>query len=104
VHGCSVVIATGEIDLHTSPGLRQALATAAGSSDRVILDLSRATFLDSTGIGVMVHALNQGRALHGRSLCLVGPRGVVRRVLDLTQCSDVFPTYATVSEAAAPSA
>lgn len=98
------MIATGEIDFHTSPGLRQALTTAAESSDRIVLDLSRVTFLDSTGIGVMVHALNQGRARHGRSLCLVGPTGVVRRVLDLTQVSDVFPTYATVSEAAAASA
>jgi anti-sigma B factor antagonist len=104
VDGCAVVIAIGEIDIHTSAALREALTTAAETSDRIILDLSDVTFLDSTGIGVMVHALNLSRKRSGGSLCLVGPQAVVRRVLTVTRLNEVFPTYASVGEAAATSA
>src|SRR5262245_59189352 len=59
LQGCAVVTAAGEIDLCTSPGLHEALADAALRSERVIVDLSRVSFLDSTGMAVMVKALRE---------------------------------------------
>lgn len=51
----SVVSPSGELDLGTAHTLSAALAAEAGSgAPRVILDLRRITFVDSSGIGVIV--------------------------------------------------
>jgi anti-sigma B factor antagonist len=62
VHGDSLgtavlVAAGGEIDYAASPQLRELLARATNSRGApVIVDLSEATFIDSTAIGVLVGA------------------------------------------------
>jgi anti-anti-sigma factor len=101
VHGCAVVVATGEIDLCTSPGLREALSSAAESADRIIIDLTGVTMLDSTGIGVLMRALRRNHHRQDGTLCLVGPAGSVRKVLDITHVSRLFPIYRSVEEAVA---
>ena len=52
-----IVVATGEIDLATVPGFRQAISDhlAAGLT-LLVLDISAVTFMDSTGLGVLVGA------------------------------------------------
>ena len=85
VQGCAVVVASGEIDLCTSPALRQSLAEADRFSERIIVDLSRVKFLDSTGIGVLVNAVREQRRRGLGTLCVVGPTGSVRRVRSLTR-------------------
>lgn len=97
VHGYAVVVAAGEIDLCTSPGLREALADAVRRSDRVVIDLTRVRFLDSTGMAVMVEAL--GRDQHRRAGALVGPTGLVTRALEITGLTALFPIYPTVEDA-----
>jgi anti-anti-sigma factor len=50
-----VVAPVGELDLATAHSLGAALAGAAGrGAQRVMLDLRRVTFVDSSGIGVIV--------------------------------------------------
>ena len=96
--GCAVVVATGEIDLYTAPALRDSLVRAGESSSRVVIDLTDVTFLDSTGLGVMLGALGRARDTD-RSVALVGPTDMVKRVLQITQLDQVFPTYARLDEA-----
>ena len=92
-----VVVAAGEVDLCTSPGLREALADAVRRADRVIIDLTRVGFLDSTGMAVMVEALGQG---HRRlDAALVGPTGLVARALEITGLTTLFRIYPSVAEA-----
>jgi len=98
--GCAVVVATGEIDLYTAPALRDALIRAGESSSRIVIDLSDVTFLDSTGLGVMLGAFGRARTAE-RSVALVGPTDVVKRVLHITRLDQVFPTYARLDEALA---
>jgi anti-sigma B factor antagonist len=96
--GCAVVTAGGEIDVHTSPGLNDALRTGDASSHRIVLDLTAVTFLDSTGLTAMVAALNRARE-RGGSMTLVGPSGMVRRVLAITELDRVFAIYDTLDDA-----
>jgi anti-sigma B factor antagonist len=100
VQGCAVVVACGEIDLCTSASLREVLLKAGQSSDRIVIDLTGASFLDSTGMGVMVEALDQKHHRQRGTLCLVGPTGVVRKALGVTHLDEVFPIYSSVAEAA----
>ena len=57
VQGASVVEVAGEVDAHTAPTVRNAVEAAIVPGARVIVDLSGVSFLDSTGLGVLVTAL-----------------------------------------------
>ena len=71
----------GELDLATAPFLKEALVDL-GSERAVHLDLALLTFLDSSGLQVIV-ALAQ--SLDGnRSVVLVNPSTAVRRCLEIT--------------------
>lgn len=95
----AVVHVGGEIDLATCQQLRDALASLVdGGVDEVVVDLERVTFLDSSGIGVLISTHRRIRE-HGGSLRLFGPSEKVRRVLELTRVTTVLPICATLDEA-----
>lgn len=78
-----VVRAAGEIDLHTAPLLDEPVREAVeSSSPRVVVDLSQADYLDSTGLAVLVSAHKQLLAA-GRSLVLRTSQPRVLRLLGL---------------------
>lgn len=99
MHGRAVVIASGEIDMTTAPGLRDALAGASQASTRVVLDLTAVTFFDSSGIAVLIDTLRDGRQGRRHSLTLAGAAQTVRRVLEITRVDRMLPTYETLAEA-----
>jgi anti-anti-sigma factor len=58
--GRLVVVVRGELDIATAPDLEKALLDAATGDDvPVFVDLSATSFLDSTGLKVLVHAARQ---------------------------------------------
>jgi anti-sigma B factor antagonist len=99
MQGRAVVVACGEIDMTTAPRLREALGAAPQVSAQVVVDLTSVTFLDSSGIAVLIDALKQGSHGHQMTLCLAGAAARVRRVLDITRVSRMLPTYETLAEA-----
>ena len=80
----TTVVASGELDLAARDALRDALAPLTG---KVVLDLERVTFLDSSCIGVIAGA---ARRLHeaGHDLRLRKPADVPRRALEITGLED----------------
>jgi anti-anti-sigma factor len=74
-----VVMLTGEVDLGTVDHLAAALE---GLDGRVVIDLGDLSFLDCSGIGVLVAARKRLRA-GGGDLHLRSPRVAVRSVLEL---------------------
>jgi anti-anti-sigma factor len=54
----------------------------------VVVDLSGVTFIDSTGLGVLVAALNRAREAGGQ-MTLRGPTRSTRKVLDITGLSQL---------------
>jgi anti-sigma B factor antagonist len=100
---CAVLRVSGEIDLYTAPLLRERIADLVAAGIRhVVLDASDVTFLDSTGLGVLVGGLKRLRA-HGGSLALAGSRANVARIFNVTGLDRPFPQHATVAEAIAAS-
>jgi anti-sigma B factor antagonist len=94
----SVVSVSGEVDLATSPELRDALNAALEASTQVVIDLSQVSFLDSTGLGVLVQAHQRAEA-EGASLRLVVTESSVRRVIDVTGLSRVFSLHDSLGAA-----
>lgn len=99
--GATVVSAVGEVDVSTAPALRQRLYELPEEA-KVVVDLSDVTFLDSTGLGVLVAALKRVRESGaGGDLRLVVTRPQVSKVLEVTGLSTVFTVSSSVEDALA---
>jgi anti-sigma B factor antagonist len=85
-----VVIAevTGDIDVTTVSGLRERLFGLADGGHPLIVDLNRITFIDSSGLGVLVGSLH-----------VVCSRPQPRRLLWMTGVDRRIPLNATVDGA-----
>ncbi|MFJ3224859.1 STAS domain-containing protein [Streptomyces sp. NPDC086783] len=94
--GVSVLGMVGEIDFNTVGEFRAALADREGAEGhRTVVDFSRVTFMDSSGINVLV-AANRDAAEGGgwiRLACL--PAGV-HDVLHIVGLDEVLPLYPTL--------
>jgi anti-sigma B factor antagonist len=88
--GRAVVVAQGELDLYTSPRLREVLTGRIDAGDRhLVIDLAGVTFVDSTALGVLVSALKRVTAEDG-VLELRAPTPSARKVLEITGLNRVF--------------
>jgi anti-anti-sigma factor len=75
---------SGEVDRDTAHDLRRFLAEAIGLGDGVVeVDLARVTFMDSSGIGVLLTA-HRLAADNGTTLRVRDAGPAVRTVLELT--------------------
>jgi anti-sigma B factor antagonist len=87
------ILARGEIDLFTCPPLREALQRAALSGEKdVALDLSGVSFMDSTGIALMINAQRRLRR-RGHRFHVVCDQGPVLRTLAITGIVDNFSLF-----------
>jgi anti-sigma B factor antagonist len=99
--GHTVVEVGGELDVFTSARLRTVLfdpVLCAGP--RVVLDLGKVTFIDSTSIGVLV-AARRWHASRDAEVRLVCSEGPVLKVLGLVMLDRVFGIYDSVADATA---
>ncbi|MFF2205810.1 STAS domain-containing protein [Streptomyces sp. NPDC058145] len=99
IDGITVVTVTGEID-HTSAGpLISALEVSAPADrPRVVVDMRHVTFMDSSGINVLLtahHALTQADGW----LRLAGITDSVLRTLQIVGVDTVIPCHTSLHEA-----
>jgi anti-sigma B factor antagonist len=96
-----VITASGELDLNAAPALRETLVrlTDLGRVD-LIIDMSDATFVDSTVIGVLVGRLKALRQVDG-SLGIVCQNENVLRTFEIGGVRRAFEIHATLTEAMA---
>jgi len=101
-HGELVVVSlAGEVDADNVVKVRSGLNEAVEAyGPRLVVDLSGLTFIDTTGLGVLVRLLAQVRDRDG-SMALVAPDGQVLRRLRRTNLAPLFPIYDTLSQALA---
>jgi anti-sigma B factor antagonist len=83
--GVAHVVLTGELDLSTIAKVEQELSRIEGEGPAVVaLDLSRLTFLDSSGLRVIVSADQRARRENRRFVVVRGPE-TVQRVFSITR-------------------
>jgi anti-sigma B factor antagonist len=68
-----------------------------GGPDRVVLDLSKVQFIDSSGLGAIVASMKQLE--QGRQLDLAGLSPMVDKVFRLTRMDSVFTLFPTLEDA-----
>lgn len=80
----------GEIDVYTAPRLREAVVNAVEAGHlRLVVDIERVEFLDSTGLGVLVGALKKVRA-QGGTLDIVCTHQRLLKIFAITGLDKVF--------------
>jgi anti-sigma B factor antagonist len=93
----TVVGVTGELDVATSPRLRDALlALVNRGADSLVVDLRGVTFIDSTGVGSLLRIHHRQGLLGGR-VHFVADQQSVLRVLDLMQLTRRLHVTGTVA-------
>jgi anti-anti-sigma factor len=91
--GTTLVSVRGDVDVATSPTLSRVLAAVQACGRReaahghIVIDLSRVTLLDASGLGVLLSA---ARAADGDTLLLRDPSPSCMRVLEITRLTSAF--------------
>jgi len=97
-----VLVTGGELDYAASPQLSERLADHVNAGERrVVVDLSKVSFIDSTAIGVLVGAAMRMRELGGGSLaaiCAEENRRVLR-IFEIAGVDGVIALYRSREEA-----
>ena len=95
---------SGELDAYTAPQLRKLLDEVLdGTVNRVLVNLSGTSFIDSTGLGVLVGAARKARGQDGE-LVLDSPTHSVHRVLQITGLTLSIPVRNAPPDNADPAA
>jgi anti-sigma B factor antagonist len=95
----SVLTLRGEIDVYTAPRLRQAIVDLVnGGATRVVVDMGKVDFLDSTGLGVLVEGLKRARSKDS-DLAIVATQDKILKIFDITGLNKAFIIHRTLDEA-----
>jgi anti-sigma B factor antagonist len=98
-NGTHVVAVRGELDLHTVPELKRALAElAALDSPYVIVDLTHAALVDSTSLSALLETTRGLRAKGGELVVACRDRSI-RKVFAITGVDQLVPVHASLEEA-----
>lgn len=98
MQGWTIIDVAGELDLNTAPALRERIDDALDTgASRVAIGMTEVTFMDSTGLGMLVAALKRLQDRDGQ-LALVGIDGSPRKVLSITGLDDMVPVYDRVED------
>ncbi|MCB9849548.1 MAG: STAS domain-containing protein [Phycisphaerales bacterium] len=100
-NGGTVVEVAGEVTLDESPKFHSSLLEIIKDSpERLVIELSEVTHIDSAGVGTLVEVFRRMKASGGR-MFLVGLTPRVRGVFEITKLDRFFPILDTVDEALA---
>lgn len=99
INGWKVLDVSGEIDVYTAPQFKEAVNQLinAGQKD-LIIDMSRVTYMDSSGFGTLLSATKRLRP-EGGSVNLVACNSAIDRMLRITRLNTIFGTFQTIEEA-----
>ena len=87
--GLAVVAVEGEIDLATAPSFGAAIDEGLRQVGRVVLDLAGVTFMDSSGLNVLVAAASQSATPN--TVLIRNAPASVQRLLSITGLNEVIP-------------
>jgi anti-anti-sigma factor len=90
--GVAIVGLAGELDVGTIPRIDNALSEQLRQRQAVLVDLTELSFIDSSGIGMLMRAFRQsnGTPMH----VILGPDSQVNRVFRLAGIDEAMPVFA----------
>jgi anti-sigma B factor antagonist len=91
----------GDVDLKSSPRLREKLREAIKAGAKaILLDMSQCPYIDSSGIATLVEAL-QGLKGAGGKLAIAGASQRVKDIFEIAHLDGIFAIFERLEEAKA---
>ena len=100
-HRPNVLQLEGDIDLHVSPAVTESLnAMIKKKPERIVIDLSRATYIDSSGVAALILAMQEVEA-YGGKFFLSGLQETLRSIFEISRLDRTFRIFPDVDAALA---
>jgi anti-sigma B factor antagonist len=100
-HRPNVLSLKGDIDLHVSPEITESLnAMIKKKAERIVIDLSRATYIDSAGMAALILAMQEVEA-YGGKFFLSGLQETTRSIFEISRLDRTFRIFPDVDAALA---
>ena len=100
-HRPNVLPLEGDIDLHVSPAVTESLnAVIKKKPERIVIDLSRATYIDSAGMAALIVAMQEVEA-YGGTFFLSGLQETLRSIFETSRLDRIFRIFPDVDAALA---
>jgi anti-sigma B factor antagonist len=97
--GTALLTLSGRLNMVAAPRLKAAIDEAVeGGSHRLVVDLGRVAFMDSSGLGALIAGLKKTRQASG-DLRITGVNDQVATVLSLTNLDRVLRAHPSVEAA-----
>lgn len=97
----SILKLEGEVDVYTSPLLKEKIETLIKAKRPfIVLDLKGLSYMDSTGLGIMLAELMRVRN-NGGNMVLVSPQKIIQKILRITNTDVYLKIYQNYEEAIA---
>jgi len=93
--GYAIIELDGEVDLSCSPDARKQILECLGANKDLLVDLSRVTYIDSSGVASLVEGYQTAKK-KSLKFGLVGVSEAAMNVLQLARLDKVFPIHANV--------
>jgi anti-sigma B factor antagonist len=91
----------GEIDLHVSPRVSAALAAMIEERpQRLVVDLAKVTYIDSSGLAVLIEGMQNVEAYGGKFI-IAGIQENVKPIFEIARLDQVFIIFPHVDAALA---
>ena len=90
----------GEIDLYNAPEIKKKIKEQMeASKNNIIVNLDKVSYVDSSGIGVLISSLSQLKKVGG-GLKIINVYASVKKVFELTKLTSFFDIFEDEEEAA----
>ena len=102
-HRSNVLSLEGDIDLHVSPVVTESLnAMMRKKPQRMVIDLSRVTYIDSAGMAALILAMQEVEA-YGGEFFLSGLQETLRSIFETSRLDRTFRIFPDIGDALAAS-
>ncbi len=94
-----IVLPDEEIEVYNISEIKEVLFDIIEKGNRkLIMDMSKVEYIDSSGLGVLVSVLKKVKVSEGK-LVLISPKSSVKQILSLTNLDKVFNIQDTLENA-----
>jgi anti-sigma B factor antagonist len=102
-HHPNVLSLEGDLDLHVSLAVTESLnAVIKQKPERIVVDLSRATYIDSAGMAALILAMQEVEG-YGGKFFLSGLQETLRSIFEISRFDRTFRIFPNVDAALAAS-
>src|SRR5699024_2500777 len=95
-HDRTVLFLSGELDIYTAPNLKEKLVPLVEQKDAMVeIDMDEVNYMDSTGIGVFIHALKTAKQ-SGSKMKLTNLQEKTMRLFEITGLDEVLDINSSI--------